>query len=396
MIELFSKKEKCCGCGACANICPKMAISMKKDEYGFIYPQIDRECCVECGLCKKICAFQKQLEGEKPKKVYALSTRNESLLKMSASGGVFATMSTFVLKSGGYVYGSVMQHEKSKLYVKHICCDTKEKLSFIQGSKYIQSSMERIFKDIKKRLKEGSFILFSGTPCQVDSLKSYLKYEYKNLLTVDIICHGVPNEKIFNDYIERLNKKINGNIYNFKFRDKSLGWGYNLVAEYLDEKGNEKKFIIDNSDSSYFFMFINGILLRENCYYCKYANKKRVGDITIGDYWGIEIEHPEILQCNGGDLDMQKGISTLFINSEAGLEFFDKIKEQFYYHESTFEKASKWNTQLKHPVKYPKSRKLIMDLYKNIGYAGVEKVFQCQRIRNGIKKSVRGLLKHFI
>lgn len=172
----------------------------------------------------------------------------------------------------------------------------------MQGSKYVQSSLGNIFKDVQKKLKNDIFVLFSGTPCQVDALKSYLRKDYPNLLTVDIICHGVPSEQFLIDYIHYTEKKIGGEISEFKFRDKSSGWGYNLTAKYIQVDGSTKYYRTASSDSSYFDMFINSIALRENCYHCKYTNGKRTGDITIGDYWGIGDEHPETLEQNGGRL----------------------------------------------------------------------------------------------
>ena len=262
----------------------------------------------------------------------------------------------------------------------------------MQGSKYVQSSLGNIFKDVQKKLKNDIFVLFSGTPCQVDALKSYLRKDYPNLLTVDIICHGVPSEQFFNDYIHYTQKKIGGEISEFKFRDKSSGWGYNLTAKYIQVDGSTEYYRTASSDSSYFDMFINSIALRENCYHCKYTNGKRTGDITIGDYWGIEEEHPETLEQNGGRLSEKNGISVSLINSDKGIAFFDEIKEQFDCYESTFEKAAKRNTQLVHPVKLTKARKNVLDMYRKWGYGAVEFYFWCRIPKQKAKSIVRRVL----
>ena len=165
MIELFAEKKDCCGCGACMNICPKTAIHMEKDEYGFVYPKIDTEKCVECGACKKVCAFQNEPTRRQPQRVYAIVSKNNDLVKKSASGGLFGTMAVQVLEQGGCVYGAVMQHEEHELHIRHVCCETKAELYHLQGSKYVQSSLENIFKDVQKKLKNDIFVLFSGTPC---------------------------------------------------------------------------------------------------------------------------------------------------------------------------------------------------------------------------------------
>ena len=292
-------------------------------------------------------------------------------------------MAMHVLEQGGCVYGAVMQHEEHELHIRHVCCETREELYRLQGSKYVQSSLGNIFKDVQKKLKNDIFVLFSGTPCQVDALKSYLRKDYPNLLTVDIICH---------DYIHYTQKKIGGEISEFKFRDKSSGWGYNLTAKYIQVDGSTEYYRTASSDSSYFDMFINSIALRENCYHCKYTNGKRTGDITIGDYWGIEEEHPETLEQNGGRLSEKNGISVSLINSDKGIVFFDEIKEQFDYYESTFEKAAKRNTQLVHPVKLTKARKNVLDMYRKWGYGAVEFYFWCRIPKQKAKNIVRRIL----
>lgn len=392
MIELFVEKKDCCGCGACMNICPKTAIHMEKDEYGFLYPRIDVGKCVECGACKKVCAFQNEPARRQPQRVYAIASKNNDLVTNSASGGLFATMAMYVLEHGGCVYGAIMQHEEHELHIRHACCETKEDLYRFQGSKYVQSSLGNIFKDIQMKLKNDILVLFSGTPCQVDALKLFLKKEYSNLLTVDIVCHGVPNEQIFNDYIHYIEKKIGGEIREFKFRDKSLGWGYNLTAKYIQEDGSIRYHRTASSDSSYFDMFINSIILRENCYHCKYTNGKRTGDITIGDYWGIEDEHPEALEQNGGRLSEKSGISVSFLNSDKGISFFDEIKEQFDYYESTFEKVANRNTQLVHPVKLTKARRNVLEMYRKWGYGAVEFYFWCRIPKQKAKYIIRKML----
>lgn len=392
MIELFAEKKDCCGCGACVNICPKTAIHMEKDEYGFVYPRIDVEKCVECGACKKVCAFQNEPTKRQPQRVYAIASKNNSLVNKSASGGLFATMAMYVLEQGGCVYGAVMQHEGHELHVRHVCCETREELYRLQGSKYVQSSLGDIFKDVQKKLKNDIFVLFSGTPCQVDALKSYLRKDYPNLLTVDIICHGVPSEQFFNDYIHYTEKKIGGEISEFKFRDKSAGWGLNAKAKYTNDEGKNADYSVSYLDSSYYDLFLSAKIYRENCYRCPYATSNRCGDITIGDYWGIEDEYPETLEQNGGRLSEKNGISVSLLISDKGIAFFDEIKEQFDYYESTFEKAAKRNTQLVHPVELTRARKTVLEMYRKFGYSAVEFYFWCRIPKQKAKDVVRMIL----
>ena len=358
------------------NVCPKSAIHMEKDEYGFVYPEINIEQCVECGACKRVCAFQNKTTQNKPQRVLAIAGKNDSLVKKSASGGLFATIALAVLEQGGCVYGAVMLHENHKLRIHHVCCETKEELERLQGSKYVQSSLGSIFKDVQEKLKKGKTVLFSGTPCQVDALKSYLRKDYEKLLTVDIICHGVPSEQFFNDYIHYTEKNLGGEILDFKFRDKSMGWGLNAKADYVNATGKINGYSVSYLDSSYYDLFLNAKIYRENCYHCPYATQKRVGDITIGDYWGIEDEHPEVLLQNGGSLSEQTGISVMMLNTDKGADFFESVKDQFTYYESTFEKAAKRNTQLVHPVKHTKAREKVLKLYKKWGYKGASCIIQ--------------------
>ena len=198
--------------------------------------------------------------------------------------------------------------------------------------------------------------------------------------------------KFLNDSIHYTEKKIGGEISEFKFRDKSAGWGYNLTAKYIKSDGSIGYNRTASSDSSYFDMFINSIVLRENCYNCKYTNGNRVGDITIGDYWGIEDEHPETLEQNGGRLSEKNGISVSLLISDKGIAFFDEIKEQFDYYESTFEKAAKRNTQLVHPVELTRARKTVLEMYRKFGYSAVEFYFWCRIPKQKAKDVVRMIL----
>lgn len=231
-ITLFEDKSKCCCCSACYNICPQNAIFIKEDEHGYKYPQIDTSKCVKCGLCKRICPYQRKIESyknkekqEMQKESYAAQIINEEILNKSASGGIFAAIATEILNNDGIVYGCSLEKKENKLEPKHIRIDNIENLYKIQGSKYVQSDIKDSLKMVKRDLDEGKIVVFSGTPCQIDGLKAFLKSDYEKLLTIDIICHGVPNARIFQDYIEFEGNKIEGNIIEFKFRDKESRLG---------------------------------------------------------------------------------------------------------------------------------------------------------------------------
>lgn len=395
-IKLFEDKKDCCACGACLNICPKQAISMQKDEYGFLYPQIEKGKCIKCGLCLKTCAFQNGELKNIPIKTYAAQSDNTDL-KESASGGIFASIAANVLREGGVIYGAAMEMENDKLTVRHIAVENDADLIKLQGSKYVQSSTEKIYQDVKKKLNDNRLVLFSGTPCQVDGLNSYLGKTYDNLITIDIICHGVPNNQMFQDYIALLEEKYKDKIIDFKFRDKTKGWG--LTAKGYTAKGYTA--IIPANVSSYYYMFLKSYIYRDSCYSCKYACKNRCGDITIGDYWGVEKAHPEVLKENYYRLDYKNGISCLIVNTEQGARILEKYKSSLRLLYSAFEKVAKENRQLNHSSICSMGKRIkILDTYRDENYLNVERMFITIRsiafIKNLLPDSLKSFLKNMI
>ena len=386
-ISLYKEKTKCCGCGACMNICPKKAIRMMEDEYGFLYPKIDTYKCIACGLCKKVCGYQKgnMIQAETEKEVYAAVSSDDKLLNLSASGGVFSCIATDLLQDGGFVCGCSMEFKNEMLSPEHILIDSTDKLYKLQGSKYVQSNSLQIYGKIKEKLEEERKVLFSGTPCQVAALKEFLGKEYEKLYTIDIICHGTPSARIFQDYIKNLEKQIKGRIEEFKFRDKSNGWGLKGSVEYIDQKGKKKKKIIPVQLSSYYKLFQDALIYRENCYSCKYAGQNRVGDLTIGDFWGIVDAHPEYIMTNGGNMDERKGVSCVLINNAHGKYLLNKYGNKLQLQPSDFTKVVAQNDQLIRPSNRSILRDKVLEIYKDKGYAAVEKWYFR---RMGIKKYV--------
>lgn len=382
-IVLFCEKTECCGCGACFNVCPQKAIAMVPDEYGFIYPQIEYEKCVGCGLCKKVCEFQKKadLPSENETKV-ACSTDDDMLVK-SASGGVFSALAKAVLQIGGVVFGCSMEKQEGKLWPEHIMIEHIDDLYKLQGSKYVQSFIGNSYRNVKSELEKGRYVLFSGTPCQIAGLKGFLRNKiYERLLMVDIVCHGVPSAKFFQDYIKMLEKKLGASsVSKFEFRDKTKGWGLNAKVTYEKNAKCYSK-LIPAAESSYYKLFLESKIYRENCYACPYAGKLRTGDITIGDYWGIEKVHPEYLIHKGGEIEEKKGVSCLIINTEKGKRLLAELNPDLLLLASSFEKAAEENMQLCEPSKKSADRQQILDLYMNKGYSEVEKWY---RKSQGIK-----------
>lgn len=383
-MELINNKRECCGCAACYSICPQKAIEMVEDEYGYVYPKIDKNKCIDCGLCKKNCVFQnKEKYLNEPKKTYVASSRNSELLHNSASGGVFATIAIKFLDEHGSVYGAALEEKEEYFKVKHVRVLKKEDLVKLQGSKYVQSDMMNIYSLIKRDLEDGRKVLFSGTPCQVNALKGFLKFkDYENLYTIDIICHGVPSNKMFNSFIKMLEKKEKGKIIDFKFRDKTKKWGLNASIT-IKKKDKTIKKITEAFNLSYYQLFLDSQIYRENCYNCPYAGKLRTGDITIGDYWKIEKEHPNYINM----LDIEKGVSCIIVNNDKGEKMISEFLNNFVLLDSKFEKVQYHNKQLIHPSVMKKERSKILKLYSKRGYECVDEYyFKKNFIKNLIKK----------
>lgn len=365
---LYQEKSDCCGCGACLNICPRNAIRMAADECGFLYPKIDVDLCVGCRKCTSVCAFQNINENNTPLNTYAAVSQNKEQAVKSASGGIFASLAEDYINKGGIVFGAAFDEKRG---VSHRSINKTEMLYLLQGSKYVQSKIGNTYKETKELLNSGRKVLFSGTPCQIAGLKSYLGKEYDGLLTVDIICHGVPSEKIFQSYLRFIEDKYEGKLTDFTFRDKNIGWGINGKAVFENQAGKKKKVTLWQSGSSYLFYFIKGWIYRENCYRCKYAGAHRPGDITLGDYWGIEKQHPEFLSDGW---DESKGISVVIANTEKGKVALEGLQE-VEFRQSTFKKAAVANGQLRHPSEQGK-RSEILELYRSGGWNALEQMYQ--------------------
>ena len=286
---------------------------MQSDEMGFVYPSIDANKCVDCGLCDTVCQFKtnyKRYENYKKSFTFSLRLKDENQLKRSQSGGAFFAIASQVIDKGGVVYGAAFT---STWRVAHIKASTFDELEKLRMSKYVQSDIRGVFPLIKADLQKGDFVLFSGTACQVAGLKSYLpKRLHENLLCVDIICHGVPSPKIWEDYIIYLEKRFNSKIVKVCFRDKRFGW-HGATEYFLFSNGKE---VFRKTNNKLYF---TGLSIRESCSQCHYTNLKRIGDITIGDFWGIP---KDSLFSND-----EKGVSLLFANSEKGSKYIELIKD---------------------------------------------------------------------
>lgn len=299
MIQIKDKAD-CCGCTACASICPKDAITMEPDTLGFKYPKVDLSKCIDCGLCEKVCAFNDNYDKSrnlKEPEIYAARHKDIHEIETSRSGAAFIAISDYILENGGIVYGVGY---KDHFRVAHKRATTKEERNEFKGSKYVQSDLDGIFRQVKEDLKQGNTVLFSGTPCQTAGLNSYIgKKLRENLVLVDIVCHGVPSPYIWRDYLAYIEKKYKNEVVKVDFRDKSrIGWS-----------GHIESFIFNNGrkveSRIYTDLFYQHIMIRPSCGNCHYTNFIRPSDFTLADYWGWEKISKEFNSDN-------KGCSLLF------------------------------------------------------------------------------------
>ena len=358
MIQITNKAD-CCGCTACASVCAHHAISMEPDPMGFLYPKVDTDKCTECGLCEKVCAFNpnydRSLNLPEPQ-IYAARHKDMHEIETSRSGAAFIAISDYVLEQGGVVYGAgYTEHFR----VVHKRATSKEERNEFKGSKYVQSDLKDIFPQVKADLKQGLTVLFSGTPCQTAGLASYIgKRLREKLILVDIVCHGVPAPYIWRDYLVYLEKKYKQPIVEVNFRDKSrIGWNGHIDS-FIFQDGSKKEF------NTYTYLFYRHIMLRPSCSKCHYTNFNRPSDFTLADYWGWEKLSPDFNKDN-------KGCSLLFVNTEKGLEIFEKRKEELNYLATTQELCIQPNLQ--HPSKFDTQWIDFEKRYEKQGFIAVAK-----------------------
>lgn len=380
----ITKKEKCFGCGACINICPVKAIVMKEDEKGFNYPQIDESKCIHCGACVKACPYNNlTINSDLKKHFYAVKIKDDNIRKISTSGGAFYGMASEIINNNGVVYGALYN---KNLAVVHNRITKIEDITKMMGSKYVQSSTENIFGNVKKDVEAGKKVLFTGTPCQIAAIKSFLKKDYSNLILCDIICHGVPSPKTFKDHLSYIEEKRKKNIKNYLFRIKDNGWHSTNHLEkivYEDES-------IDSSSilsQSFKYFFYSCKTFRDSCFECPFSNvEHRLSDLTIGDFWGIEKNYPSF--------DDDLGISLCIIHNKKGMKFFDGIKNKYHIIETEKDKSLQEN--LIKPTDRPENIEQFWKEYNEKGYDYVLKKYTPYGFKNSIIYSIKKLIKKII
>lgn len=315
MIVVQTKKD-CCGCYACENVCPKDSIKLEEDNEGFYYPRINQDTCIDCHLCEKVCpVFNVELEQKKPQTAHLIQIKDEAIRKESTSGGAFTAIARWIIRQGGVVFGASLDIETFEVH--HQWVDNEKELSLFRNSKYVQSRVNKCYQEVKEFLKEGRWVCFSGTPCQIEGLYHFLRGKrYDKLLLVDVVCYGIPSPGLFKNYMAWKQHQIGGKFRNMFFREKRLSYNYtsvsifNEVPELDYHEGVEREQLMRS--------FFSDVNVRPSCYDCKFKKRYRVSDFTIWDCYDVK--------AFSNNFD-EEGTNRVLVHSELGEKVLQDIKE---------------------------------------------------------------------
>ena len=353
MIVIKDKKD-CCGCHACMSVCPRNCIAMHPDEEGFLYPIVNQDVCIGCNLCEKVCPVIHQGQERPPLKVYASRNKDTRILLESSSGGVFSLLAGAVIRLGGVVFGVRFDKDWNAV---HSWTDSEEGLADFRGAKYVQSRVGNTFREAESFLKQGRQVLFSGTPCQIAGLKKFLRKEYEGLLTVDIVCHGVPSPLVWQHYLASLHPDED-RITSISMRDKKEGWKRYRMEIWT---GNNLLYAGKAMDNLYSKGYLADLFLRPSCHACPARKGKSGSDITIGDFWGVEASYPSF--------DDDKGTGLVLIHTPKGLNLYRGL--DVYHIETTYGQGVKENPCLERSVPLTRFRK---EFWKRFPKEGVKTI----------------------
>lgn len=347
-MEICNKAD-CTGCMACVSVCAHHAINIMQDEEGFDRPQIDDSKCVECGLCQKTCPINNHPVINEPNGIYSGWSSDDKVRISSSSGGAFTEIARPILEQGGVVFGCALD---DNLQAVHTYVESIEELAAkLRGSKYVQSRIGNSYSQVKGFLKQGRKVLFSGTPCQIAGLKNYLRRDYDNLITVDLICHGVPSPMLFEDYKKFMQKHENMKLTKVSFRCKKSSWiFYNMtLTGHVEKSSAEKTYYGTYYEDPYIRGFLRDYFLRPSCHQCHFTSTKRCSDFTIADWWGYKKERHVDKNFR------RKGVSLILANTEKAKAL--KSSLQMVLRERTIEEAKRTNCSLSKAFAMPIIRK---------------------------------------
>ncbi len=358
-----TNKSQCSGCSACEAVCALGCITMKADKEGFLYPVVDETRCAHCGKCDTVCPAENPiLKSIHEAIAWGANAKDEKLRLESSSGGVFSILALNTLRNRGTVFGAALREDCRSVH--HVMIEHEMDLPALRGSKYLQSDLEGIFREVKKRLQTGKPVLFSGTPCQIAGLKRYLGKEHENLLSVGIICHGVPSPKLWEKYADEAEKKLKSGIQAVSFRSKKIGWkrfGLNVITQ----SGRDR--FMSLRDDPFLEMFLRDQCLRPSCYQCTAKDGNCGADLILGDFWGVEYVAPA--------LDDDKGTSLVFALTEKGEQLFSEVSGDMEQIEVDGCKALQGNPAYSHSVSRPPARESFFEDLDNLSFREMQRKY---------------------
>lgn len=343
---LYKKKKECCGCGACADACPAGAIRMVRDREGFSYPKVDSRLCTGCGRCGQVCPLKEDNRETQANAYYGVQAREEQTRRGSSSGGMFPVLAAYVFRQQGVVYGAAFNE---KMEVAHRPARNMEELEGLKKTKYVQSSLQGVYKSVKKQLEEDRWVLFCGMPCQVRGLKKFLRKSYPRLILTDLVCYGAPSPGVWRSYVRDVERKRRGRMTDFSFRDKRNRDNGHTCAYVVDGK----EFAGDLNRNPYCRMYFTNYIIRPSCHSCRFCSVNRDSDFTMGDYWGIERVRP--------DLDDGMGTSMVILHTEKAREIWKQVEGELSWF--ACEEKDVLQPRLTGPTAAGNGRGLFMALY---------------------------------
>lgn len=381
MIKIVDKIQ-CSGCYACKNICPKNCIAMVSDTEGFWYPKVNEDICIQCNMCVNVCPIlQKEEKMETETVAYACFNKDEEIRYKSSSGGVFTSLATKVLEKEGIVFGAAFNEE---FQVNHCAVDKIEDLHKLRGSKYMQSKIGDNYKLAKEYLDAGRWVYFSGTPCQIDGLKKFLKKNYDKLICQDIICHGVPSPKVFERYLNEKNKQYNQKVENLTFRSKVYSWpNYAVKIDFAD-----RSYIASHKNDYYMKAFLSDLILRPSCYQCNSKGINRNSDITLADFWGVKNVLPK--------MNDRQGVSLVIIHSDKGKEIFAEIMDEIYSEKVDVLEAIKYNPSMCISSNRPVRRDEFLSNIDNDSFEKYSKKYTDEKLFDKIIRNCKRIIRRIV
>lgn len=377
--------ERCTGCFACKNICPKDAIETVTDPAGRTLPQIDPQKCIRCGACKNVCPVNRPVEFRLPQGCFAAQRRDPEVRRTSASGGIGAALAETVLARGGVVYGAAVAPGGT---AAHIRAESAAEAERLKSSKYVQSDIGLIYRDVRAQLRGGREVLFFGTPCQIAGLKNFLGRPGENLKTVDIVCHGVAPMQYLRAHLAALLPEKTVGSYTFRGGEKDFH------LRVFDPDGN---LLLDRRREldPYYLLFYNGTICRENCFSCPYAKSERCSDLTIGDFWGLDRTRLQTPQTGK--------ISLVLTNTPAGAQLFEAARPLLTAEPRDAAEAVAGNERLRQPLEKPARRETFLRLFLDGapieqclldagGQEAIDAFLRSQRFDQKVKRKLKTLL----